>query len=470
MKRSLILIISAAVVVVLVGALVLVKNLPKKAPKATPTITIASVPKDKMAQIVLNHDGQTLTLKQVNKQWEVVTQQKFEWDQASIQSIVNSFTSMNAQREIEKTPTDLAQFGLQPPVATAIATLTDGSTVEFEIGNKTPTGTGYYFMKKAAKPLYTVATYSVSPLLSTLNDLRNKQLTSIDTKKLTYLKLTQKGTTIEIKPIPPGSALQNVSFSNFEMVQPYKTPHAVATDKLNTALKGFPAYLTIQSFVNDHPTNLSQYGLGAGATQLVMKDDKNVLDIELGNKLPNGNMYAKLPNKPSVFEVSYSDFQSVLSETPFNLLDKFLLIPNIANVDGITIKTSTKTYTAMITRVPQKGAKPDSSGKIPTNNTYSVNGKDVKESDFKAFYQNVIGLLADSPNPNPNVPFNPEVTVTFHLNKGPQHTYSEYFVPYNRDFYAVFLDGTTQLLLDRSQVKKMITSAEDVIAGKTPPT
>ena len=81
-----------------------------------------------------------------------------------------------------------------------------------------------------------------------------------------------------------------------------------------------------------------------------MKDNKTVLDIELGNKLPNGNMYAKLVGKPSVFEVSYTDFQSILDVTPFHLLDKFLLIPNIDIVDGIEIKTPQKTYTAIINR------------------------------------------------------------------------------------------------------------------------
>lgn len=469
MRRSRILIVGAAVIVLLVGALVLVKNLPKKAPKPKPSITLSKIAKDKIKEIRLEHNGQSITLKQIDKNWKVEYSQKLDWDQTSIQAIVNSFTYLTAQREIEKKPVDLAQFGLKPPVATAVAILVDGSKVEFDIGNKTPTGTGYYVMKKSDKPLYTVATFTISPLLSTIDSLRNKQLPSINTKKLTYLKLTEKGRTIEIRPIPAGAPLQNVSFSRFEMVQPYKTPHAVDTEKLSAALRTFPAYLTIQSFVTDKPTNLAAYGLSPAKVTLVMKDDKTVLDIELGTKLPNGNMYAKLAGKPSVFEVSYTDFQSVLDETPFHLLDKFLLIPNIDIVDRMEIKTPQQTYTAIINRVKEKGAKPNSSGKIPMKTTYIVNNTTVKESDFKSFYQDVIGLLADSPNPKPDIAFNPEITVTFHLNKGAKRTYREYFVPYNRDFYAVFLNGAAQLLLDRSQVKKMITAAEDVAAGKKPP-
>ncbi len=468
MKRSVTLIVGAAVVVVLVGVLILVKNLPKKAPPQKPTITLSSIASDKIAAITLKHNGDTVTLKQVDKKWTVDSPNQYNWDTSGIQSIVNSFTSLVAQREVEKNPTDLAQFGLNPPAGTAVATLTDGSKVTLEVGNKIPTGTGYYMMKAGEKPLYTVATYHVTPLLSTLNSLRNTQLTSIDTKKLTYLKITNKGETIEIKPIPKNDPLEAVSFSQFEMVQPYKVPHAVDTSKLNAALKQFPSYLTIQSFVNDHPTQaqLSSYGLSPAAATIVMKDDKNTLDIEIGDPAGNSQLYAKLPGKPSVFTVNDSDFKSLLDTSAFTLLDKFLLIPNIDNVDGFSIKTASDTYTAVISRVPEKGAKPDSSGKTPMKTTYILNGKTVPEQGFKNFYQAVIGLLADSPNPKPNVAFNPEITVTFHINKGPQHTYHEYFVPYNRDFYAVFIDGSSQLLLDRSQVKSMITSAQDLLSGK----
>lgn len=470
MKRSLILIIGAAVIVVLVGVLVLVKNLPKKAPPQKPTITLANVAQDKIAQITLNHNGSTLTIKQENKKWVVDTPDKFNWDTTSIQAIVNSFTSLDAQRKIESDATDLSQFGLKPPAGTAVATLTDGSTVQLDIGNKTPTGTGYYMMKAGDKALYTVATYSVTPMFSTINSLRNKQLVSINTKSLTYLKLTKSGgPTIEIQPIPKNAPLQAVSFSSFEMVRPYKVPHAVDSSKLSKALQAFPSYLTIQNFVNDHPTQsqLATYGLAPAKSTLVMKDGKNTLDIELGDKLPNGNMYAKLPGKASVFTVSYSDFQSILTQTPFDLLDKFLLIPNIDAVDGFSIKTPTDTYNAVISRVPEKGTKAGSSGKTPTKTTYIINGKTVQTGPFKNFYQNVIGLLADSPNPKPNIAFNPEITITFHLNKGPQHTYHEYLVPYNRNFYAVFLGGSSQLLLDRGQVKTMITSAQDLLSGKS---
>lgn len=470
MKRSVTLIIGGAVIVVLVGILVLVKNLPKKqtASHQTPTITLAQVPKDQMQQITLNNHGQTVTLKQSNKKWVVDTKDNFQWDHSSIQAVVNSFTSFSAQREVEKNPKNLKEFGLDPPKATAVATLTNGKKIQLDIGTQTPTGSGFYVRKAGEKPLYVAAGYSVSPLLSTLNALRNTQLPSINTQKLTYMKITHGGTTIAIQPIPKNAPLANVSFSNFEMVQPYKQPHAVDGSKLGKILKSFPSYLTIQSFVNDHPTNLAQYGLAPAKATLLMKDNKNTLDIELGNTLKNGNMYAKLPGKPSVFTVSASNFDPLLKLKPFDVVDKFLLIPNIDHVNSFTIKTPKTTYTAEIKRTKPAGGKSQKNAKTKTD--YLLDGKTVKEAHFKSFYQNVIGLLADSPNPKPNIPFKPEMSVTFHLNIGSQRTYTEYFVPYNRDFYAVFINGSSTMLLDRNQVKKMITSAQDVLAGKNPPT
>jgi len=471
-KRSVVLIAGGVVIVLLVGALVLVKHLPKKTAPTAAVITISKVDTAKIDTITLDHGGQTVTLKQAGKTFDVQYPYTVAWDPNSISQIASSFANLDADRLLSKNPTDLAQYGLSPVQATATANLSDGSNVVIEIGNKTPSGNDYYVMKKGDPALYTVPTYSISPLLSSTDSLRDKNLPSIDTQKLTYFEVTNAGKTIKIIPIPKGDSISNVSFASFQVVEPYKVPRPADADKLSTLLKSFPSYLQVQKFISDRPTDLAKYGLSPAKAHIVLKDDKSVLDIYLGNQLPDGTMYAKLADKPSVFTVNYSDFKALLDANLFNLTDKFLLIPNIADVASFTITAPGATYDAKIVTTTEKlsgtAGAADSSQAPTTKSTYYLNGKTIEESAFKNFYQTVIGLLADAPNPDPSIAFKPEISVTFHLTKGTPNTYSEYLVPYNRDFYAVFRNGVSDMLLDRAQVAKMLNSAAEVMAGKKP--
>ncbi len=464
MKRSRTLIVGGAVVVLLVVGFIVVKALPKKsATPATQTIQLSKVDRDKIASITLKHGDVTIRLNQKDKKWVVDYPYPVDWDQASLIDVADAFSSLYADRKIESDPTDLSQFGLAPPVGTAVATLDNGSKVSYLVGNKTPDGTSYYFMKQGDKTLYAVGSYTARSLLSTFDSLRNKTLPNIDTKSLTYVRITTKGRTMEIVPIPKDDPLAFVSFADMELTKPFPVARPVDSSAFSKMFQTYPAYFQIQKFINDRPANLADYGLAPPVASYELKDKKGQsIDLLVGKELPGGTVYAKLADEPTVFTVNLSDIQSVLDITPFELEDKFLLIPNIDNVESFTIGTQSGSFLAKIVRTPEKNAKPDAKGKIPTTDTYFLNGKELKGSIFKDFYQDVIGLLADSANPNPRIPLRPEVTVTFHLDKG-SGTYREYMVPYNRDFYAVYRDGLADVLVSKDQVKKMVDKAQELL-------
>ena len=464
MKRSRTLIVGGAVVVLLIVGFIVVKALPKKsATPPTQTVQLSKVDRDKIASITLKHGDVTIRLNQKDKKWVVDYPYPIDWDQSSLIDVADAFSSLYADRKIESDATDLGQFGLAPPVGTAVATLADGTKVSYLIGNKTPEGSSYYFMKEGDKALYAVSSFTAHSLLSTIDSLRNKTLPNVDTKSLTYVRITTKGRTMEIVPIPKDDPLAFVSFADMELTKPFPVARPVDSSAFSKMFQTYPAYFQIQKFINERPTNLAVYGLAPPVASYELKDRKNQsIDLLVGNELPDGTVYAKLAGESSVFTVNLSDIKSVLDVTPFELEDKFLLIPNIDNVDSFTVTTASGAYLAKIVRTPEKDAKPDAKGKIPTTDTYFLNGKELKGPIFKDFYQDVIGLLADSANPNPRIPMRPEVTVTFHLNKG-AGTYREYMVPYNRDFYAVYRDGVADVLVSKDQVRKMIDKAQELL-------
>ena len=82
----------------------------------------------------------------------------------------------------------------------------------------------------------------------------------------------------------------------------------------------------------------------------------------------------------------------MLDVDAFSLLDKYVLMPNIVDVDRIQAEVNGKTYDMEIKRTTEK----DDEGKEKTVSTYFFNGKESEEKAFKANYQAMIAAQYDS--------------------------------------------------------------------------
>jgi hypothetical protein len=97
--------------------------------------------------------------------------------------------------------------------------------------------------------------------------------------------------------------------------------------------------------------------------------------------------------------------------------------------------------------------------------TYAVDGKSVEEETFKNLYQAVIGLQIEGEVTHA-VPDRPAVTVLYTLNKGLAKTVTIDFAPYNRDFYAIFVNGANAFALTNGQVGRMLEKLDRVLKGE----
>ena len=84
----------------------------------------------------------------------------------------------------------------------------------------------------------------------------------------------------------------------------------------------------------------------------------------------------------------------------------------------------------------------------------------MEEKPFKELYQSLIGIMVDAENKE-TLEESPEVSMAFTLNVDPKQVVVDY-VPYNRDFYAVFRDGTSEFLASKGQVTKILTRLEEL--------
>ncbi|HYW84731.1 MAG TPA: hypothetical protein VFB30_15820, partial [Spirochaetia bacterium] len=64
------------------------------------------------------------------------------------------------------------------------------------------------------------------------------------------------------------------------------------------------------------------------------------------------------------------------------------------------------------------------------------------------------------------VPDVPDVTVKYTLNKGPSKTVTVDYAPYDRDFYAIFIDGKSVFALTRGQMDSVRTKLDLLLKGQ----
>ena len=126
-------------------------------------------------------------------------------DPDAVDSLAGMFASLTAESLVDEKPTDLGQFGLQPPRAEGTGTFSDGSTHTLLLGDKTPGGGSYYMQVKGNPGVYTVFTANGERLHWTTNDLRSKAVTpALNYDEITYLKLVgHDGKVIEARDKTP---------------------------------------------------------------------------------------------------------------------------------------------------------------------------------------------------------------------------------------------------------------------------
>ncbi len=463
-RRGLRLIIAAGALVVLVGGYFIVKAVAaaEKPKPGSNVIKVANLKQDDVQSVELKTADSTLVLDRKGGKLEPQLPYPMAIDQSAVQRILGNVTNIYAQRVVvdeaaaKAQAPDLAKFGLAHPQAVVTVKLKKGEPVVYHVGDRTPSKGDYYFQRVGDPRIVTLDSFSAKSMMLTLTDLRDHSLPSIDDKKLVYLRIDNGKQNIEMTKAPKDFNAPESSFATMAMTSPYKKVRPVATDQFAALLKKIPTF-TVDTFVDDHPTNLDKYGLGAGHETLVMQDDKQTLHLLFGKSAGDGKVYAKLENKPSVFTLD-TDLSFMTAFTAFDLVDKFVLIVNIDTVDKLTVTTPDATYTGTITRTGTGDKKKTS---------YTFQGKEVQEQYFKNFYQKAIAIFYDAENPSPH-PGKPAYTISFTLNTNNNPTLTAEFVPFNSNFYQVYRNGLSEFVVSHDQLKHVAEAAALLAQGKDP--
>lgn len=189
---------------VLLGGLVYWSNEVEKAKEGEPdpdaSPKIIDIEEDTIASLEIRGEGKepVILKKSEDGGWSLTAPEELKADETSVGSLVTAVASLDSNRLVEETATDLATYGLDSPVLEVVAGQTDGKSIKLLVGDETPTG-GNFFAKVADDPrVFTLASWNKTSLEKTAWDLRDKQLVPFDSDKLSRVELTAGGETVEM--------------------------------------------------------------------------------------------------------------------------------------------------------------------------------------------------------------------------------------------------------------------------------
>jgi hypothetical protein len=467
MRRRWTLIAVLAALVVLVGLLIYMNVRPKPAAAAPEStlLELSNMTTDSVVKIVLTYGTGGLTMEKKDNVWSVGS--PVALDEMKTNDIVATFTNLYAHSLVDENPTDLAQYGLATPKAKAVVTTTDGTKTTFILGEKTPSGDSYYVQVQGDPKVYTVYQSVGDHWTWKVANLRGNKLSpEINSDEITYFKMRGRdGVVIEVQEKTQAEqSTTSLGMGLFIVTKPYVYPIGANPEPTDTLLRS-PVSIEITDFVDDNPRSLAPYGLDRPWGEFTIRDKANTLSLQFGSDKDDQSMYFKVAGKPGVYTVAKS-LLAFMDTKPFEIIDRFLYLPNILDVDRIDITGGGKTHACVLTRTVKKA---ETEGvEDETITAYTVDGKAIEESVFKDFYQILIGVQAEGEASRAGSS-TPTASIRYTRNTGDPKVVTVNFMPYNQDFFAVLVSGKGGFAVSKAQWNRVLDALDKMIKGEPLP-
>ncbi|HEY7535204.1 MAG TPA: DUF4340 domain-containing protein, partial [Thermodesulfobacteriota bacterium] len=157
------------------------------------------------------------------------------------------------------------------------------------------------------------------------NDLRDKQVLSLDEDKIKRVRFTWEGVSFEVER-------KNNNWIDKNMPTYLEIDVSRVWAILNTFLK-----LKVDNFEDDEPQNLSVYGLDKPSAEIELFENEKAVRVLFGNKKGPHDYYLKLGSQDPVYSVN----EFVLRQIPENVNDirmRRIIKVDIEKISGIQIK------------------------------------------------------------------------------------------------------------------------------------
>ncbi|MCL2399334.1 MAG: DUF4340 domain-containing protein [Defluviitaleaceae bacterium] len=376
--------------------------------------------------------------------WIYVNNRDIELDQSQVRSMMRDIFLLNAADTVLEVVDNPEEFSIGQTVITGY--FRDGSQEVIRLGSLTPDHRNFYVMVDGDPALYLITAVIGNRLSQQISDLIARELPFVDTMQLTYLAVQERGRPLlEFAWIGSEAelqaSLQQFGATGLTMTTPYpgRDMHFVAFSyHAYEDFEGFNPGELIEMF----PQDLGRFGLDDPLLQFIMEDaGGGAFHLMFGNNHDDTHVYmmygsgrlADNIEHSSVFLAERRFIEGLLGLNPFNFIDRFVALMNIAEVDRIVIQSDTRgRHHEMIINNYEDEASRAQIAPI-------VDGQEVDDRAFRNFYQIVIGITYDQEIELIEEPGAPDILITYHLLNG-ESIVVEFFA-IDANFYAVRQQG-----------------------------
>ena len=257
--------------------------------------------------------GEAFTCRREGGKWALVDPHPLPVDQGNFSSVLNSLTTATQDEVIDPHPTNLKEYGLDPPAFTLDVT-SDAKPQSFTLllGDDTPTSGGVYAQASGNPQVFTLASYLKTSLEKKVLDVRDRRALTLDADQLQKVGVQYKDTSWTLEKNPEGV---------WDLVLPPPVrADRFTIDGLVSQLRG----LTMQTIASEDKKKSGDYGFGAPELRLQLTASDGEQTIVVGKKEKDSDhYYATNSALDPVFTLN-SDFLTQFKKTPADLREKDL--------------------------------------------------------------------------------------------------------------------------------------------------
>lgn len=350
-------------------------------------------------------DGTTETRMVDRDVWQAIEPANMRVNSSLVDSIAWNANTLKATKLIEENPSDLTVYGLDKPTKLTFK-MKDGTNHVLLVGSKTPVGGAYYAKKENEPTVYTIGSYEGDKFLQSKFDLMmmefyDKAYAPTDVTAITYFR--------------KGEKLFDATLGGGKWTIDYPIQSEARYENLYAIAQALVA-ASVNTYVEEDAESLKTYGLENPSYIFEYTLDGRQYKLSLGDRTPSGTEYFAMVNDDRLVFTVYESSFTFLDKPIEELVASFVHLQNIKEVSKLVVTFDGRTDVTKI----QYNEEDDYLSVYDYNGTVLTGEEDEDYvRTFKKYYQGAIGFVVDKLDLNANPELkNPEVTVIFTLNDG----------------------------------------------------
>ena len=268
----------------------------------------------------------------VNLGWAQTEGEEIRVNHYAVSAIVSYACHLESLKTVAFDSSSKDVYGFTDPIEIRITTTDtdDAHPYIIYVGDNTPTYDAYYAMIGGSDEIYTIDYNSGSVFCASKNALKNAYLFDTTAAQVSLIRIEKTGS--------PVLEISRDAERAWQIIQPAGfTPAKAYVDELADRI----VHIGVESFVEDNPSDLAQYGLDKPHTKLLLKgtDGENPLEEEIwfGNPISDSEneteLYGYFVGSKQVFRIKKAD----ISFTDTTIVN--VIMPYCADIDLSTLSS-----------------------------------------------------------------------------------------------------------------------------------